>query len=59
MDEINPQEIVVTIALGFQAHGIGKSLLPLVAWQARRQLPRNEHKLKEVLERGAYLKPAG
>ncbi len=44
----------VTIALDFEAHGIGKLLVPLIIrWQARRQLPRNEQKLKELLERGA------
>jgi uncharacterized protein YndB with AHSA1/START domain len=44
----------VTIALDFEAHGIGKLLIPLVVRrQARRQLPRNEQKLKELLERGA------
>jgi Polyketide cyclase / dehydrase and lipid transport len=41
----------VTIALEFEAHGIGKLLAPLVVRQARKQLPRNEQKLKEVLER--------
>jgi uncharacterized protein YndB with AHSA1/START domain len=40
----------VTIALEFQGHGMGKSLLPLVRRQARRQLPRNEQRLKELLE---------
>jgi hypothetical protein len=44
----------LTIALEFEAHGIGRLLVPLlVRRQARRQLPRNEQKLKEVLERGA------
>ncbi|HZD00409.1 MAG TPA: SRPBCC family protein [Actinomycetes bacterium] len=43
----------VRIALEFEAHGIGKSLLPLVLREAPKQLPRNEKKLKEVLERGA------
>jgi uncharacterized protein YndB with AHSA1/START domain len=43
----------VTIALDFEAHGIGRLLLTLVIRrQARKQLPRNEQKLKEVLERG-------
>lgn len=44
----------VTIALEFEAHGIGRLLVPLVVRrQARRQLPRNAQQLKEVLERGA------
>jgi len=42
----------VTIALDFEAHGIGKLLVPLVVRrQARRQLPENEQQLKKVLER--------
>jgi uncharacterized protein YndB with AHSA1/START domain len=43
----------VTIALEFQAHGMGKSLLPLVRRQAQKQLPKNELRLKELLERKA------
>jgi carbon monoxide dehydrogenase subunit G len=43
----------VTIALDFKAHGIGRLLLPLVIRrQARKQLPKNQQRLKEVLERG-------
>lgn len=43
----------VTITLDFEGHGIGKLLIPLViSWQARRQLPQNAAKLREVLERG-------
>jgi uncharacterized protein YndB with AHSA1/START domain len=45
---------LVTIALEFEGHGIGKLLVPLVVRrQARRQLPKNEQRLKELLERGA------
>ncbi len=37
-----------------RAHGIARLLLPLVVRrQARKQLPRNQQRLKEVLERGA------
>jgi uncharacterized protein YndB with AHSA1/START domain len=44
----------VTIALEFKGHGIGRLLVPLIVRrQARGQLPRDEQKLKEVLERGA------
>jgi uncharacterized protein YndB with AHSA1/START domain len=44
----------VTIALDFEPHGIGKLLVPLVIRrQVRKQLPKNEQKLKEVLEQGA------
>jgi len=41
----------ITIALDFEAHGIGKLLVPLVRRQARKQLPKNEQELKEMLER--------
>jgi uncharacterized protein YndB with AHSA1/START domain len=40
----------LTIALEFGARGMGRSLLPLIRRQARRQLPRNEQRLKELLE---------
>lgn len=43
----------VTIALEFEGHGVGTGLLPLIRRQARRQLPRNEQRLKELLEGGA------
>jgi uncharacterized protein YndB with AHSA1/START domain len=43
----------VTLALRFEGHGMGKSLLPLVQRQARRQLPVNAQRLKEQLEGGA------
>jgi hypothetical protein len=41
---------LVTIALTFEGHGIGKALLPLILRQARKQLPPNTQKLKEVLD---------
>jgi hypothetical protein len=41
----------VTISLGFEGHGIGRLLIPLVIRrQARRQLPQNTARLKDVLE---------
>ena len=43
----------VTIAFEFEAHGITRMLAPLILRQVRRLLPRNEQKLKELLERGA------
>jgi carbon monoxide dehydrogenase subunit G len=44
----------VTIMLDFEGRGIGRLLVPLVVRrQARSQLPRNEQKLKELLEQGA------
>jgi uncharacterized protein YndB with AHSA1/START domain len=42
------------IALEFQGHGIGRLLVPLVIRrQARKQLPKNTARLKELLERQA------
>jgi uncharacterized protein YndB with AHSA1/START domain len=43
----------VTISCEFQGRGIGKLLAPLLARRLAKQLPRDEQKLKEVLERGA------
>lgn len=44
----------VTMALDFKARGIGRLLLPLVIRrQARKQLPKNQQRLKEMLEQGA------
>jgi hypothetical protein len=43
----------VTISLGFEAHGIGKLLLPLALLarrQARSEMPRNMERLKQRLE---------
>jgi hypothetical protein len=42
----------VIIALELEGHGIGRLRVPLVVRrQVRRQLPKDEQKLKEVLER--------
>ncbi len=43
----------VQIVLEFEAHGIGKLLAPLVRRQVRAEMPRNQQKLKELLEGGA------
>jgi uncharacterized protein YndB with AHSA1/START domain len=43
---------LVTIALEFQGRGIGKLLARLIARQSRRQLPKDQQLLKELLERG-------
>jgi len=44
----------VTTAPDFKAHRIGRLLLPLVIRrQARKQLPGNQQRLREVLEQGA------
>ncbi|MFE3788873.1 SRPBCC family protein [Streptomyces goshikiensis] len=41
----------VTLNLDFEAHGIGRALVPLVLRPyARRELPRNEEKLRHLLE---------
>jgi uncharacterized protein YndB with AHSA1/START domain len=44
----------VTIDLDFEGHGMGKLLVPLVVRRkARKEMPRDEHRLKELLESGA------
>jgi uncharacterized membrane protein len=40
----------VTINLDFEGHGLGKLMLPLVRSQARKQVPKNQQRLKERLE---------
>jgi hypothetical protein len=49
----------VTISCEFQGRGIGKLLAPLLARRLVKQLPRDEQRLKEVLERGAYAQRQG
>jgi uncharacterized protein YndB with AHSA1/START domain len=46
------QRSLVTIALEFDGHGIGKLLAPLIRRQLRKQLPKDEIRLKELAERG-------
>jgi uncharacterized protein YndB with AHSA1/START domain len=46
------QRSLVTIALEFDGHGIGRLLAPLIRHQARKQLPRDQKRLKELAERG-------
>lgn len=43
----------VSIELDFEGHGFGKLLLPLVKSQARKQVPKDQLRLKEKLESGA------
>ena len=43
---------LVTIALEFDGHGIGKLLAPLIRHQSRKQLPKDGKRLKELLEHG-------
>ncbi|MGW0396170.1 SRPBCC family protein [Streptomyces sp. NPDC003042] len=41
----------VTLDLDFEAHGIGRALVPLMVKPfARKEMPRNEEKLKHLLE---------
>jgi uncharacterized protein YndB with AHSA1/START domain len=50
----------LTVAFEFEAHGIGKLLLPLVVRpQVRRQLPKNQQRLKDILERRPSKAPIG
>jgi uncharacterized protein YndB with AHSA1/START domain len=46
------QRSLVTIALEFDGHGIGKLLAPLIRHQLRKQLPKDQKRLKELAERG-------
>ena len=43
---------LLTIALEFEGHGIGKLLVPIIRGQSRKQLPRDEERLKALLECG-------
>jgi Polyketide cyclase / dehydrase and lipid transport len=43
----------VSITLDFTGHGFGKLLLPMVRSQARKQVPKDQQRLKERLEGGA------
>jgi len=40
----------VTVAFDLEGHGLGKLLLPFVRAQARKQVPADQAKLKEILE---------
>jgi len=42
----------VTIELEFEGHGIGKLLAPLARREARKQVPRDQARLKQRLEAG-------
>ena len=43
----------LTLELDFEGHGFGKLVLPLVRRQARKQVPKDQGRLKERLESGA------
>jgi uncharacterized membrane protein len=43
----------VTLELEFEGRGLGKLLLPMVRGQARKQVPKDQQRLKERLESGA------
>ena len=50
----NAERSRLTIELAFETHGIGKLLLPFVVRrQAQAEMPRNQRRLKELLESGA------
>lgn len=43
----------LTLSLDFESHGIGKVLVPLVVKpQVRKEMPRNEEHLKDLMESG-------
>lgn len=43
----------VSLVLDFEGHGFGKLLLPIVRMQARKQVPKDQLRLKERLESSA------
>jgi hypothetical protein len=43
----------VTIDLDFEGHGVGKLMAPVARSQARKQVPKDQQRLKERLESGA------
>jgi uncharacterized membrane protein len=43
----------VTIELDFEGHGFGKLIAPFARMQARKQVPKDQARLKEKLESGA------
>lgn len=43
----------VSLALDFEGHGFGKLLVPLVRSQSRKQVPKDQQRLKERLEGAA------
>jgi len=42
----------VTLVLDFEGHGMGKLMLPLVRNQAGKQVPKDQARLKQMLESG-------
>jgi Polyketide cyclase / dehydrase and lipid transport len=46
------QRSLVTIALEFEGHGIGKLLALLIRHQSRKQLPKDQKRLKNLAEHG-------
>jgi Polyketide cyclase / dehydrase and lipid transport len=43
----------VSLVLDFEGHGFGKALVPLARSQTRKQVPKDQQRLKERLEGGA------
>ena len=53
LDPIGDSSTRVSLVLDFEGHGVGKLLVPLARMQARKQVPKNQQRLKERLEAGA------
>ncbi len=53
VEPLPEQRSHVTIQLGFQGHGAGKLLMPMVVRQARKEVPKSCQNLKKRLEGGA------
>lgn len=43
----------LSLVLDFEGHGFGKLLVPLARMQSRKQVPKDQQRLKERLEHGA------
>jgi hypothetical protein len=43
----------LSLVLDFEGHGLGKLLLPLARSQSRKQVPKDQQRLKERLESAA------
>lgn len=44
---------LVTLELDFEGHGLGKLMLPMVKSQAAKQVPKDQARLKQLLEQSA------
>jgi uncharacterized membrane protein len=50
VDALDESRSRVTVSMELEGHGIGKLLLPFVRAQARKQVPADQARLKQILE---------